>query len=91
MLFIERTNQFKRDLKLAKRQGKNMILLEQIITQLEHEKSLDKKFRDHPLIGNWKSHRELHIEADWLLIYKIVSAEKTIFLARLGSHTELFK
>jgi mRNA-degrading endonuclease YafQ of YafQ-DinJ toxin-antitoxin module len=27
--------------------------------------------KDHCLSGNWKHHRDCHIEPDWLLLYKI--------------------
>ena len=26
--------------------------------------------RDHDLTGNWRGHRECHIQPDWLLIYR---------------------
>lgn len=44
--------------------------------------------RDHPLKGEWKGFRDLHIEPDWLLIYRIEGEE--LQLARTGSHADLF-
>jgi mRNA interferase YafQ len=41
------------------------------------------------LVGNYEGRRECHIEADWLLIYKI-EKERIIF-ERPGSHSDLFK
>ena len=48
-----------------------------------------KKYRDHPLTGNWKGHRDCHIESDWLLIYRITADD--LYLERTGSHAELFR
>ncbi|HBD0827197.1 TPA: type II toxin-antitoxin system mRNA interferase toxin, RelE/StbE family, partial [Enterococcus faecalis] len=35
--------------------------------------------------------RECHIEPDWLLIYKIDGDKLILTLARIGSHSELFR
>ena len=65
--------------------------MDEIITNLQKEISLDDKYRDHTLIGNWKGYRECHLEPDWLLIYKVEDgAVKLLRLARLGSHSDLF-
>ncbi|MBR5704857.1 MAG: type II toxin-antitoxin system YafQ family toxin [Deltaproteobacteria bacterium] len=47
-------------------------------------------FRDHPLIGDWHGYRECHLKPDLLLIYK-TSEAGVLWLARLGSHAELFR
>ncbi|HEU5281505.1 MAG TPA: type II toxin-antitoxin system YafQ family toxin [Gammaproteobacteria bacterium] len=90
MLRVEITTQFKRDLKLAKRRNKNLLALKDIMKQIEAEKSLDKKYKDHTLIGYWHGHRECHIEPDWLLIYKLIPTEKMVIFTRTGSHADLF-
>lgn len=59
-----------------------------IIEKLAKSKSIEAKYSDHPLSGNWKGHRECHIKPDLLLIYKI--EVDTLRLVRLGSHSELF-
>ena len=88
---IKFTTQFKKDLKLAKKQGKNLNKMYAIIEKLANGESLDAKFRDHDLTGNYKGCRECHIEPDWLLIYEIVNDVLILMLHRLGSHSELFK
>jgi mRNA interferase YafQ len=40
------------------------------------------------LRGNWQGFRDLHIEPDWLLLYRIVDEE--LQLARTGTHADLF-
>lgn len=68
MLELEYTNQFKKDLKLAKKRGKDTSKLDKIVDLLLKEKLLPEKNHDHPLTGNYKDHRECHIEPDWLLM-----------------------
>jgi len=89
MLIPVRTNQFKRDVKLAEKRGKKMSLLKEIMVKLAKEEKLDPKHRDHKLAGNFKDHRECHIEPDWLLIYRMTLRE--IIYERTGSHSDLFK
>lgn len=48
------------------------------------------KYRDYNLTGNWISHRECHIEPDWLLIYLVDEAANTLTLVRTGTHADLF-
>lgn len=91
MCSIQFTNQFKKDLKLAKKQGKNLDKLFEVINILANEEKLDTKFKDHDLSGNYKGTRECHIEPDWLLIYEIDNNALILMLYRLGTHSELFK
>ena len=91
LLIIKRSTQFKRDLKKAIKQGKSLDVLEEVVTTLQHKKVLAGKYRDHNLGGNWKGYRECHLEPDWLLIYKINEAELYLYMARIGSHSELFR
>lgn len=90
MLSITPSTQFRRDVKKAHRRGKNIDKLEAIINQLQRQKSLPKKYRDHALTGNWKHHRECHIEPDWLLIYQIDLENQKLRLSRTGTHADLF-
>ena len=50
--------------------------------------TLPSRYRDHPLKGVWASFRDVHIEPDWLLIYKI--AEGQVRFERTGTHADLF-
>ena len=84
---LDFTSKFKKDVKLLKKQGKNI----EIINILACGEELDAKYRDHNLIGNYKGYRECHIESDWLLIYKIMENILILTLSRTGTHSELFK
>lgn len=84
------TTQFKKDLKLAKKQGKDTDKLFAVVEKLANGEVLEEKFRDHDLTGNYKGCRECHIEPDWLLIYGIDNGILVLMLYRAGSHSELF-
>lgn len=90
MLQVEYTSQFRKDLKLSKRRGKKLDLLNVIMKQIEFEEEIDKNRHDHALTGNWRLHRELHIESDWLLIYQMIPNEKIVIFVRTGTHADLF-
>lgn len=90
MLSVEYTAQFKKDLKLLKRRGKDLDLLKHTIEKIQHGKSLPQKLKDHALKGKWAHHRECHLEPDWLLVYKILAKENTLILVRSGTHSDLF-
>ncbi|WP_295028468.1 type II toxin-antitoxin system YafQ family toxin [uncultured Mobiluncus sp.] len=47
------SNRFKKDLKLAKRRGLDLELLNSVVTQLASGNTLDAKYRDHDLGGNY--------------------------------------
>ena len=88
---LDFTSKFKKDVKLLKKQGKNIEKLYEIINILASGEELDAKYRDHNLIGNYKGYREYHIEPDWLLIYKVMENILILTLSRTGTHSELFK
>lgn len=90
MLKIVTSNQFKKDLKLAKKRGCIIEHLQEVVNTLAQEKRLDEKYHDHGLTGNYKGFRECHIEPNWLLIYRINKDALELFLFRSGSHSDLF-
>ena len=60
-----------------------------VMGRLIHRKRLAKKHKDHPLRGEWKGHRECHLEPDWLLIYRVEGG--VITFERTGTHADLFE
>ena len=89
MLNPFRTTQFKRDVKLAAKRGRNMSKIKAIMTKIIKQESLDPKHKNHKLTGNYKEHWECHIEPDWLLVYRLTNTE--VIFARTGTHSDLFK
>jgi mRNA interferase YafQ len=82
------TTQFSKDVKKLKKRKKNLEKLKIIIRTLLQGESLDPLHRDHKLLGDYKDRRECHIEADWLLIYKVT--KEAIIFERTGTHSGLF-
>ena len=80
--------QFRRDVKLAEKRGKEMTKLRELILLLIQGGPLPPRYKDHPLSGDWKNYRDCHIEPDWVLIYKIDGDD--LHLIRTGTHADLF-
>ncbi len=89
MLRIEYKNLFQKDLARAKKRGKDLEKLKEVIRWLAEDRALPAKFRDHMLVGNYKHRRECHIEPNWLLIYK--KEADTLIFERTGTHSDLFR
>ncbi len=89
---IRRTSQFKADFKLMLKRGANIIEFQNVLTLLANGEVIPDKYRDHPLQNSrdFKNCRELHIEPDWLLVYKYSNDYVILYLIRTGSHSDLF-
>lgn len=90
MLDVVLSNQFKKDLKRAKKRGLPLDELEVIVDKLAAEQPLDAQNHDRALTGNFIGFRECHIRPDWLLMYRVNDGDLILFLFRTGSHTDLF-
>jgi len=88
MLPIRPTSRFKKDLKMATKQRRNIKEPHHVLEQLALPAPLPPKYKDHKLKGNWIDFRECHIEPDWLLLYTISDFE--LRPVRVGTHSELF-
>ena len=88
---IEPTGQFKRDFK-REAKGPHRRTLDgdflAVLGQLVIDQPLAERYRDHPLGGEWKDHRDCHIRPDLVLIYRKPD-DAVLQLVRLGSHSEL--
>jgi mRNA interferase YafQ len=58
------SGQFKRDVKLAQKRGKEMDKLKTLLGLLIDGAPLPLVYLDHPLQGDWKGFRDTHIEPD---------------------------
>lgn len=92
MYEIVLTSAFKKELKIIKKQRKNLQKLTNIVNKLANGEKLDVKNRDHLLVTNLRFNncRECHIEPDWLLIYKKDDINLILYLIETGSHSDLF-
>ena len=89
MLTPVTSSRFRRDVKKLEKRGKDMDKLRKVLRLLVEEQPLPEQYRDHALRGDWFGFRDLHIEPDWLLLYRIEGDE--LQLARSGTHADLFR
>jgi mRNA interferase YafQ len=82
------STRFKRDVKRVEKRGKDMDKLRSVLSLLIEKNLLPAAYGDHPLKGDWKGFRDLHLEPDWLLLYRVQGDE--LQLARTGTHADLF-
>ena len=75
-----------RNIKITDQQATKLFLY---IAALLKDETLPKESRDHSLSGEWADFREFHIGGDMLVIYSM--DDKFVYLARLGTHSQLFK
>ncbi len=80
--------QFRRDVKLAQKRGKDMAKLREVILLLIEGNPPPARYKDHPLGGEWSHYRDCHTEPDWLLIHKVDGDD--LYLVRTGAHSDLF-
>ena len=85
------SGKFKKSLKIAKKRGLDISLLNYVVDKLLQGIPLEANYRDHALSGNYKGYRECHIQPDWLLIYLIEDDILTLTLVDTGTHSDLFK
>lgn len=88
MLTPVTSGRFKKDVKRAQKRGKDMAKLKAVLQLLLVGEPLPAEYRAHPLKGEWSGFRDVHIESDWLLLYRVEGEE--LQLARTGSHSDIF-
>jgi mRNA interferase YafQ len=89
MLSFVYSSQFKKDMRLAKKRGKDLAKVKKLMDLILMEESLSLKYRDHWLDGSYSGRRECHVEPDWLLVYKPMPGK--IVFERTGTHSDLFR
>lgn len=88
---VKFTSSFKKNLKLIKKQGKNVDKLFEIVEKLANGERLERKYHEHSLSGNFAGCKECHIESDWLLVYEYFDDVLVLVLHYTGSHSEILK
>jgi mRNA interferase YafQ len=85
---VHTSKRFEKDVGIAKKRKKDTAKLRSIIDLLIAGQPLPRELNDHPLKGKWNGYRDLHIDPDWVLIYKADDAN--LWLFRTGSHADVF-
>ena len=91
MRTIRATRSFKRDRRREERGVYRNTLnvdLAAIIELLRDDAFIPERFKDHPMLGDWKGYRNCHLHCDMVLLYRKVG-DDALELVRLGSHSEL--
>ena len=84
------TQKFLRDVKKIKKKHFDSSMLDQVLDDLTNYNSalLKRKYRKHQLKGRWSEYEELHVDADWLLVYKHDKNRMVLTLMTTGSHDQ---
>ena len=85
------TTRFKKDFK----RSRNRVMFpwdefEEVLKCLKSGNRIPAKYKDHALTGDLKGYRECHLLYDFILIYYPDPPAKEVYLARVGTHSELF-
>jgi mRNA interferase YafQ len=86
-----KTSRFKAGVKLARKRGLDISLLEDVIEKLRLDQPLEAKHHNHELSGNFKGVWECHIQPDWLLLYLKDNGVLVLTLVDTGTHSDIFK
>ena len=88
-LKIEREKNFIKNFNKLKLNDTEFQKFINFVSLLSEGETLPKEAKDHQLLGEYAKYREFHIGSDMLVIYKIEN--ETLYLARIGTHAQLFK
>jgi len=87
---IRITNRFKKQIKICKKRGLDIRLVEKAIDLLAENGSLPKEYKPHKLKGDYEGCWECHLKPDWLLVWEQNDVELTLLFLGTGSHADLF-
>ena len=82
------TARLRRELRRARRRGKDLSKVDAIVRKLLAGEPLDDRQRVHQPVGNWHLLWECHIEPDWLPVWD--DDGDTVTLMRTGTHSDIF-
>ncbi len=85
---IFRTSSFKKGFKKLNSKEQDAVL--SVVERLANDETLEAKYKDHVLVGNFAGCRECHVKPDLLLVYRITEDILELALIEVGSHAELF-
>ncbi|MED9485237.1 type II toxin-antitoxin system YafQ family toxin [Escherichia marmotae] len=65
-------------------------IFQDIVNKLANDETLEPKYKDHALKGDFIGFRECHLKPDLLLIYQKQDDKLILYCLDIGSHSELF-
>lgn len=84
-----RHKKFINDLKKANLSNSQFEKMIKYLNLFLEDKELPQEAKEHSLSGEWKDFREFHLGGNMLVIY--YKDNDQITLARIGTHSQLFK
>ena len=82
------TGHFKKERKLLQKRGMDVHKLTEVMSLIINEQPLPPERRNHPLHGEWEGAFDCHIQGDWVLVYEIDQATRTVTFHRTpAAHT----
>ncbi|GAA8442517.1 type II toxin-antitoxin system mRNA interferase toxin, HP0892 family [Helicobacter pylori] len=88
---IETSKKFDKDLKILVKNGFDLKLLYKVVGKFSQRATPSSPIQRPPTQRRFiKDFRECPLKPDLLLVYQIKKPKNTLFLVRLGSHSELF-
>lgn len=92
MLEIFESSAFKKDRKRESKNSHNKDIdqrIVEVLSLLSKGVVLPSKYRLHKLRGPYSGFLECHVKPDLLMIFRL--EDNSVYLLRLGSHSELFR
>jgi len=90
-LTLRVATRFQRDMQRMVRRRNDLTKFQHVIEILVAQQPLPSRYHDHALTGSLHTMRDLHVEPDWLVIYRIDHDRRELILLRTGTHADLFK
>lgn len=90
MYQVKFDRKFFKDVKLCRKRGLDINLLNNVIRILEEEGTLPQKYKPHKLVGDYAGCWECHIKPDWLLVWRQNDTELILLFIATGTHSDLF-
>ena len=92
MLEIFESSAFKKDRKRESKNSHNKDIdqkIVEVLSLLSKDVVLPSKYKLHKLRGPYSGFLECHVKPDLLMIFRLENS--SVYLLRLGSHSELFR
>ncbi|MDR1803561.1 MAG: type II toxin-antitoxin system YafQ family toxin [Treponema sp.] len=90
MLDYEISGPFSKNLKLMEKRHKDIPKLREVMQMLIQEIPLLPRHENHPLHGKYQGWWGCHVEPNWVLVYRIDTANRKVIFYRTGSHSDLY-
>lgn len=92
MYYIDPSNKYIKSLKrVSQHKDFNANKLDEVVLLLKSGSTLDPKYRDHELKGEYVGVRECHVQNDMLLLYRKEKDVLVLILVNIGTHPRLFE